>query len=78
MQDETLISYRMAYDGIKNQDGPMEDSVTKDLLLPCRHAHTIPELPKSEKENRRGQSKREEEERSTGGASVIKEEEGET
>ena len=39
MQDETLISYRMAYDVIKNQDGPMEDSVTKELLLSCRHAH---------------------------------------
>ena len=39
MQDQTLISYRMAYDGIKNQDGPIEDSVTKELLVSCRHAH---------------------------------------
>lgn len=39
MQDETLISYGMAYDGIKNQDGPIEDSVTKELLISCRHAH---------------------------------------
>ena len=38
MQDQTLISYRMAYDGIKNQDGPVEDSVTKELLVSCRHA----------------------------------------
>jgi len=38
-QDETLISYQMAYDGIKNQDGPMEDSVKKELLLSCQHAH---------------------------------------
>ena len=37
MQDETLISYRMAYDGIKNQDGPMEDSVTKELLGSSLH-----------------------------------------
>jgi len=63
-----------------NQDGPMEDSNkgTSAILqaCPCR----IPELPKSEKENgnKRGQLKREEEERSTGGASVIKEDEGET
>ena len=39
MQDETLISYRISYDGIKNQDGPIEDSVTKELLVSCRHAH---------------------------------------
>ena len=39
MQDQTLISYRMAYDGIKNQDGPIEDFVTKELLVSCRHAH---------------------------------------
>ena len=39
MQGQTVISYRMAYDGIKNQDGPIEDSVTKELLVSCRHAH---------------------------------------
>ena len=39
MQDETLISYQMAYDGIKSQDGPIENSVTKELLVSCRHAH---------------------------------------
>ena len=49
---------------------------TSGILQAC--PRKIPELLKSEKENRRGQSKREEEERSTGGASVIKEEEGET
>ena len=39
IQDETLVSYRMAYDSIKNQDGLIADSITKELLLSCRHAH---------------------------------------
>lgn len=39
MADETLISYHRAHDGIKNQDGPLEESVTKELLDSCRRAH---------------------------------------
>ena len=29
----------MAHNGIKNQDGPIEDFVTMELLVSCRHAH---------------------------------------
>ena len=79
IQDETLISYQLAYHGIKNQDGPIEDSVTKQLLVSCRQAHTrYQSCLNQRKENRRGQPKKEEKTRSTGGASVIKKEEEET
>ena len=31
----------MAYDhGIKNQDGPIENTVTKELLVSCKHGHS--------------------------------------
>lgn len=39
MENETLVSHQMAYDGIKNQDGPVEDTITKELLTSCREAH---------------------------------------
>ena len=66
MQDETLISCQLAYDGIKNQDGPIEDSVTKELLVSSRQAHTrYQSCLNQRKGNRRGQSKKEEETRST-------------
>ena len=33
-----LILSHFAYDGVKNLDGPIEDSVTKELLVSCRQA----------------------------------------
>ena len=30
IDDESLVSHRMAYDGIKNQGDPIEDSITKE------------------------------------------------
>ena len=56
MQDET---YRMTYDGLKNQDGAMEDSVTKELLLSCRHAHARYQSCLNQKKKTEGASQKE-------------------
>ena len=59
MQDGTLISYQMAYDGIKSQDGPIEDSLTKELLVSCRHAHARYQSCLNQKKKREEASEKE-------------------
>lgn len=57
----------MAYESIKNQDGLIADSITKELLLSCRHAHARYQsnLTKKKTTTTRVKSKREEKEGST-------------
>ena len=38
MLQDSLIAIRRAYDGIKQQDGPIEDSISEELLTSCTHA----------------------------------------
>jgi hypothetical protein len=39
MNEHTLITYRHAYDGLKSQDKPLSECVSKELLQSCRHAY---------------------------------------
>lgn len=46
----------MAYESIKNQDGLIADSITKELLLSCRHAHARYQSNLTKKKNNNNKS----------------------
>jgi len=49
MKQETLIAYRRAYNGIKNQGCAPEESISKELLTSCSHAYRKYQMSLSEK-----------------------------
>ena len=40
MQHETLVSYRLVYDGLQHLDVPVTDCVNPEMLNHCKHAHS--------------------------------------
>lgn len=63
MLEETLVSYRRAYDGVKSENKPIYECVNKALLDSCKHAtqRYNTHLEESKKEEKKKEKDKEEE-----------------
>ena len=53
MNEETLIAYCKAYNGVKTPECAPEESITKDLLTSCRHAYKKYQMRLDEKKKKK-------------------------